>query len=221
MIIDLHTHTYPQSDDSKLSPDDLIQQAKQVGLDGICLTEHDRFWDEGEVERLSERHGFLVLPGVELNAEIGHILVFGLHKYVFGMHHFEFVRQAVDEAEGFIILAHPYRRRFREWENPSIASAVHRACEEPSIRLVDAIEVLGGNGSVAENGFSQQLCHRLNLRGVGGSDAHALSDLPSCATEFENDISNLSELIRELKAGRFRAVDLRGDPADEIHGSFA
>ncbi len=45
MIIDLHTHTYPRSGDSLLNPDVLIQEAKKLGLDGICLTEHDEFWD--------------------------------------------------------------------------------------------------------------------------------------------------------------------------------
>jgi hypothetical protein len=50
---------------------------------------------------------------------------------------------------------------------------------------------------------------RLNLKNVGGSDAHSLSDIPSCATVFERKIGNVKELITELKEGRFRAIDLR------------
>ena len=214
MIIDLHTHTYPLSDDSKLGPDELIQQAKEAGLDGICLTEHDHFWEEDEIARLRNAHDFLILPGVELNVEIGHILVFGLHSYVFGMHHFDFVRQAVDDAGGFIILAHPYRRRFREWEEQSLASAVEKAWQDANLKLVDAIEVLSGTGSKAENEFSLELCHRLNLKGTGGSDAHSPSDMPSCGTLFEREISSLSELVQELKAGRFSAVSLPRRPGE-------
>ena len=45
MIIDIHTHTYPTSDDSTLTPEQLIKQSKHAGLDGICLTDHDGFWD--------------------------------------------------------------------------------------------------------------------------------------------------------------------------------
>ena len=208
MIIDLHTHTYPLSDDSKLSPDDLIMQAKEAGLDGICLTEHDFFWDEGEISRLRDKYNFLVLPGVELNVEIGHILVFGLHKYVFGMSHLDFVRQAVDDAGGFIILAHPYRRRFRDWTGDQMIPALEKACQEPGLKLIDAAEVLSSNGSKAENEFSLQLSHRLNLQGTGGSDIHSISDKPWCATSFEREIDSLSELIQELKAGRFSAVSL-------------
>ena len=50
MIIDLHNHTYPKSDDSFISPDELIIKAKDIGLDGICLTEHDSFWTNDDIE---------------------------------------------------------------------------------------------------------------------------------------------------------------------------
>jgi hypothetical protein len=33
--------------------------------------------------------------------------------------------------------------------------------------------------------------------------------VPSFATEFEREVRSMEELITELKAGRFRAVDLR------------
>ena len=48
MLIDLHTHTHPLSHDSLLSPDELIEAAKAAKLAGVCLTEHDFFWDHTE-----------------------------------------------------------------------------------------------------------------------------------------------------------------------------
>ncbi|MCH2527937.1 MAG: PHP domain-containing protein, partial [Dehalococcoidia bacterium] len=91
MIIDLHNHTYPKSDDSFISPDELIIKAKDIGLDGICLTEHDCFWTNDDIELLSSKHNFLILPGVELNTDAGHVLAFGLEHYIFGMHKPEFL----------------------------------------------------------------------------------------------------------------------------------
>jgi len=41
------------------------------------------------------------------------------------------------------------------------------------------------------------------------SDAHELKDIPSYATCFERKVRNLEELIQELKAGRYKPVDLR------------
>ena len=46
------------------------------------------------------------------------------------------------------------------------------------------------------------------MRGTAGSDAHARTDIGRCATRFERDVSNVEDLIEELKAGRFEAVDL-------------
>ena len=76
MVIDLHSHTYPKSDDSFMAPDELVEAAKSAGLDGICLTEHDAFWSAEEIESLSRSHDFLVLPGSEINTDSGHVLAF-------------------------------------------------------------------------------------------------------------------------------------------------
>jgi predicted metal-dependent phosphoesterase TrpH len=207
LLIDLHTHTKPWSDDSNLDIPEVVDLAKQAGLDAICLTEHDWFRDKDTLAKLSQEHDFLILPGVEVNTDDGHFLVFGVEKYSFGMHHTEYLRQLVDEAGGAMILAHPYRRNF--YRDDDISIAVEQYYQRPFFDLVDTIEVSNGRASERENKFSQELCRRLNLNGAGGSDAHSTSNIPSCATLFERKISNVEELIAELKAGRFRAVDLR------------
>ena len=112
MLIDLHTHTYPKSDDSQLSPADLVLKAKKAGLDGICLTEHDWFWSTEEIAQINREMDFLLLPGVEMNTEDGHMIVFGITEFVFGVHHTDFLRDLVTKKNGFMILAHPFRRRF-------------------------------------------------------------------------------------------------------------
>ena len=91
VLIDLHTHSFPKSDDSFADVDDLIDNAKAAKLDGICLTDHDFFWSKDEVRDLARRHDFLVLPGSEINTDTGHVLVFGLDRYVFGMHDLTYV----------------------------------------------------------------------------------------------------------------------------------
>lgn len=208
MIIDLHTHTTPFSDDSALQPAELIKKSKEAGLDGICLTEHDWFWDQSEIDDLSRRYDFLVLPGVEINTDDGHVLAFGLDHYSFGIFHPEVLKRVIDDAGGAMILAHPYRRRF--YADQDIQIAVEKHYHTAIFEMVDAIEVINGKASPKQNRFSQELIHRrLNLRGVGGSDAHFAADIGSSATIFENTIKTLNDLVTELKAGRFMPIDLR------------
>ena len=111
VLIDLHTHTHPLSHDSLLSPDELVDAAKAAGLDAVCLTEHDFFWDHAEAAALSKRHDFLVIPGIEVNTEDGHIVVFGLDRFVYGMHRMHELARLADAAGAVMIAAHPYRRQ--------------------------------------------------------------------------------------------------------------
>jgi len=206
LIIDLHTHTSPRSDDSTLEPAQLIERARKVGLDAICVTEHDWFWNNEDLARLSKEHDFPVLPGLETNTDDGHFLVFGLDRFTFGMYHTHILRRLVDEAGGAMILAHPYRRNLNREDD--MCEAIERYCRRPFLRNVDIIESCNGRGSDRQNAFSRELCRRLNLKETGGSDAHDPSDLPSYATNFERDIRNVPELVTELRAGRFKVIDL-------------
>ena len=211
MLIDLHTHTRRHSWDSDLTPDELIDLVKQAGLDGVCLTEHDFFWDLDEVRDMARRHDFLVLPGVEINTEDGHMLCFGLTAYTYGMHRVPELAEHIRKAGGAMVAAHPYRRQ-APWkpEDPEdYRNALLKAAANPAYASCLAIERLNGRGSEMENGFSTALCERLDLPTTAGSDAHAATDVGRCATEFQDRIEDLEGLIAALQAGRCTAVDMR------------
>ena len=203
MIIDLHTHTFPLSDDSQLELPELVQQAKEAGIDAICLTEHDWFRNKDTLTRLSQEHDFLILPGVELNTEVGHILVFGVEKYRFGMHRTEYLKTAVDEIGGAMIFAHPYRRNFYSHDDPQ--NAVEHYYHKPALRLMDAIEVLNGRGTESQNKFSQELCHRLNLKGIGASDAHYVRAIGLCYTAIDAREATVDAVREAIENGRCEA----------------
>ena len=57
MLIDLHNHTSTLSDDSLITPEELVEGAKDAGLDGVAITEHDYFSDHESLKRLGERMG--------------------------------------------------------------------------------------------------------------------------------------------------------------------
>ena len=212
MLIDLHTHSYPHSDDSFMSVDELIEGSKSLGLDGICLTDHDAFWTDEQIRDLSSKHEFLVIPGCEINTEAGHVLVFGLSQYEFGMHKPEFLRASVDKVDGVMIAAHPYRRRFLEEpaERPGVREEMlERASGDGFFRMCRGIEALNGRGLAVQNQFSLELGGRLSTNMTAGSDAHKVEQIGTGATEFQRPVSCLEDLIRELREGRYQPVDLR------------
>ena len=203
MFIDLHTHTAAHSYDSNQSPEELVMEAKGLGLDGICLTEHDAFWDPEELARLGRRHRILLLPGCEVNTEEGHFLVFGLKEYSFGMHKLPFLHKQVESVGGAMVAAHPYRRRgVNKLASGGQSSILRQTAKEKTFRYCHAIETLNGRGSRVENAFSIKLAQAVSLPGVAGSDSHSPGDLGMCATQFKARINDLDDLVSALRLGQ-------------------
>ena len=153
MLIDLHAHTWPRSHDSVLNPDDLVVRAKQAGLDAICFTEHDTVWDQKSIEELRAKHNFLVLAGVEISTDDGHIIAFGIDRYVFGMHRSRELATYTDRADGVLVAAHPYRRQM-PWfsrNDDEYQAALEKASRNPAYQYVSGLEEWNGRGRVMEN----------------------------------------------------------------------
>jgi len=227
VLIDLHAHTRPLSWDSVLTPDDVIDLAKQRGLDGVAFTEHDYAFDPEEARRLQRRHRFLVFAGIEMNVEEGHALVYGLHRYEVAMHRLRDLVPRVAAVGGAIVAAHPYRRWMPEpvvlqtvvWDDLHEYRQALRRAEGVGLFRAErlcAMDVLNGRGTRRQNRFSHELCAWLGLPRMGASDSHEPEDVGRAATYFERDVTNERELVEELLAGRVWAIDMtRGELTDD------
>jgi len=204
MLIDLHVHTKGLSPCSEMSPEEAALEAKKIGLDGICFTEHNKPWDHHEILEVEEKSGILIFHGIEVDTTEGHVLVFGLQKNFEGITPIEDLHQMVNEVNGFMTAAHPFRG-FLLFGFSKLQMDVDDASKNLLFKFVDCMEVFSGRQTIKENAFSSQVCERLNLKGVGGSDAHSIKDIGKCVTVFENRIERQEDLIRELKTGRYKA----------------
>lgn len=63
---DLHCHT--TLSDGSLGIEEVILQAKRMGLDYLSLTDHDTLSSANRANILGERYGIKIIPGVELSA---------------------------------------------------------------------------------------------------------------------------------------------------------
>ncbi len=211
-IIDMHIHTTRGASDSSLRPIELARAARRVGLSAVVVTEHDRLWDPLDVERFREEHDLLLINGMEVSTELGHVLVMGLKKYVPGVRHAGELRRIADDVGGYMIAAHPFRHYFYrvEWERQGLEPVdltPEQAAQLPIFGLVDAVEVLNGGNNEQENGFALQVAEVLGKPGTAGSDAHSYQGLGIHTTIFERGVRSEEEFLRELKAGRFYAAN--------------
>ena len=208
MIVDMHVHTNKGGYDSMLSVPQLIGEAQRRGLDGVCVTEHCYVWSRKELRELVSDHHLTLFSGTEVETDMGHIIVFGLDRYISGIHRAAELRRVADDIGGFVIAAHPFRRFFeleelkvkpqREWDQ-----VLDDALHVPVLDVVDDIEVLNGGCNERENLLAAQVAQRVGMRGTAGSDAHSTHGLGRFVTVFERELENEVDLIAELKAGRF------------------
>jgi predicted metal-dependent phosphoesterase TrpH len=205
MTLDLHVHTYPASPCSSASLEDLVEEARRIGLNGICLTDHNHVWSEAEVEALRRKHGFLILRGNEVTTNQGDILVFGLDRDIQGIIDLRDLRREVDEAGGFMIVAHPFRG-FLVVGVDQAGLTPEKAMERPLFDYVDAVEVLNGKVTEKENAFALEVTEGLGLPGTGGSDAHEAAEVGVYATEFHAEIRNERDLVEALRSGSYSPV---------------
>jgi len=195
VLIDLHCHTLPLSTCSALEADQLVALARERGLDGICLTEHDRAWPAGELQTLHERTGFPVFSGVELTTDQGHVLAFGLDDpRAFSAIALE-VHEAAKACGALLFLAHPAR--------DGLLKVTH-----DTVEFFMSVEAVNGSDSRLQNMAASGLARGFRLPGIGGSDAHTVAEVGRAATRFPARIETQAELLEALRAGTYKAVAL-------------
>ena len=205
MKIDLHIHTSPLSACSYIDPQELIQEARRLQLDGICLTEHQVVWDPDEVDKLAGEAGISIFRGNEFTTNQGDILVFGFYEDIKELLIIQELREKVTAAGGYMIVAHPFRG-FKTFGIGQLQLTVEQACKRKVLEFVDAVEVGNGKLSPEENNMARKVAEKLGLPGTGGSDAHRVDEIGTWVTVFEKEIESEIELVQELHAGRFKAV---------------
>jgi 3',5'-nucleoside bisphosphate phosphatase len=68
-VIDLHTHS--TASDGIYAPADLLQQAHDIGLRVLALTDHDTTNGLDEASAKAEHLGINFIPGIEINTDVG------------------------------------------------------------------------------------------------------------------------------------------------------
>lgn len=189
MLIDLHVHSSVSSC-SELSPAEIIQYGKALGLDGVCITDHDTTDVLSQIKEGFQPNGLLVLVGMEYSTPEGHFLVYGPVEHLLPGMDARLLITEVRRMGGAVVAAHPFRG--------SLSDVADVISDEPCT----AIEVFNGRNNDKSNAKAGLLAHSLGLTEVSGSDAHALVELGRCPTRFVTTIRSRQDLVEALKKGQ-------------------
>ncbi|HVS34631.1 MAG TPA: PHP domain-containing protein [Gemmataceae bacterium] len=202
MKFDLHMHTTRHSPDSQMDPFVLCRRAREIGLDGVVITEHDWLWTEPELEELREKQpDLVVLAGVEVSTYEGHFLAYGVTN-PFAVPHGIRVAELCREVHaqgGAVVAAHPFR-----WRQP-FAEILER--EKPDL---DGLELMTKNMDADCRRRAAAVQARLPLAGLGSSDAHHEDSLGFCYTEFPDGTRTMTDLVKAIRGRRTSAHERNG-----------
>jgi predicted metal-dependent phosphoesterase TrpH len=199
MKFDLHLHTSRHSPDSIMPPQLMVRRAREIGLDGVVITEHDWLWTEDELDELrAAEPGLVVLAGIEVTTRQGHFLAYGVTD-PFAVPNGIDVTDLCHEVHrqgGAVVAAHPYR-----WNQPF--DDILRE-QRPDL---DGLELMSNNMDADTRRRAAELNGRLRLAGLGNSDAHRVETLGCCYTEFGAPVRDLCDLVEAIRAGKTAPFD--------------
>ena len=176
MKYDLHIHTN-FSKCSKIKPEELLKIAKERGLNGIAVTDHNTIQGGIAAANLNKNPDFEVIVGVEMKTVDGEILGLYLNEEIKSREMFEIIDE-IRQQGGIAIIAHP-TARFR------------RSLKQPCIELkgkIQGIETFNSRALLLENWRAQRIASRFRFGATGGSDAHFYYEIGRGYTEFEGDL---------------------------------
>lgn len=200
MIIDCHMHESKYSSDSRLDLYQAIKEAKSIGLDGICITNHDNNLLRKEIGDSAYIDGLLVIVGAEVFTFEGDILTFGLKDIPKERISAQKLLRLVEKEKGIAIAAHPFRNN-------------NRGIGRHMIRLapfLSAVEAFNGSTYYEDNMEAYTLAATLKLPVLGASDAHRVEKVGCYATYFEGEIRDHKDFIEAVKYSSYYPVMRQG-----------
>jgi hypothetical protein len=199
MNVDLHTHTYPASDCSRISYRDYIAWCVDNAVEAVALTNHGDISDNLKLGPALAAEGVLLIDGIEISTLFGDFVVFSADRDYLGT-----LRSMQDAPrpgtlpdDAAVVWVHPGAGGGRS------GSAYYPGIESMVAGAVHAVEIY--NGSWLGERYidaAEHIAESLGVARTGGSDAHDPEQLMTCYTEFPDQITSTADVVQALQLGR-------------------
>ena len=185
MKADLHIHT-KYSNDGWSKPEKVVSMCRRKGFGCIAITDHNSFQAYKEV---CDSEGIIIVPGEEVSSSEGHIIALGIDREIPRGMSVKDTIDAIHEAGGIAIAAHPYRW----WSGIG---------EKNVIPEFDGVEARNAKSTPGANYRSKKLAERFGKIITAGSDAHNRFSTGWAYVVISDECRTWQDVIEELKAGR-------------------
>lgn len=169
--IDPHVHS-EGSYDGHEPVELLLEQASDIGLDGIVVTDHDEIGESMRAANLASEYDLVGIPGVEVSTAAGHLLAIGVEEQPEPREPLAETIEEVRDEGGVAVVPHPFQR-------------TRHGVRKRKLTDCDAIEVFNSWLFTGyRNRRAKRFARRHDYPGVAASDAHSAGYLGRAYTEL-------------------------------------
>ncbi|WGI17319.1 PHP domain-containing protein [Methanonatronarchaeum sp. AMET-Sl] len=186
--VDFHVHS-EYSEDATGTIKEIIDSAEKQGLDAIAITDHDRIEGNIEAQEICKERELIVIPGIEVTTQDGHLIVLGINKKIESGLSVEKTIEIAKKENAFIIVPHLFHR-YRH----GIGQKIDKLKDK-----IDAVEVYNSRYITGiANARAKKYTKKNNIPIVAGSDSHIPAMVGRGVTKLdcEKTVEGIFEAVR-------------------------
>ncbi len=200
-----------------MTPREAVRRAKEVGLDGIVLTDLNTLEGLEEIRAAGREESFLALAGVEFATDRGHYLCYfpdparvPSPPLMFGTTPWPVrdVLHKVQDLGGVAVAAHPYDKTIERPSGDFIFT----------LDGLSALEGLNARRKGPANDLAVEAADHMNLPCTGASGAHAPEEIGRAATLFKEPVTSEADLVARIRSGAVFCVAIGAPPVAQPPG---
>ena len=165
----------------------MIETCVAEGIGCVAITDHNEFQ---AFDLLKDNGRVIVIPAEEVTSDEGHIVALGIDRHIDKGMSIQATIDAIHEAGGLAIAAHPYRW----WSGLGPKNTLKYD--------FDGVEAMNARSIPSANRKSKKLADRIGKPLTAGSDAHSPERIGWGYVELPDGLTTWQEVVQAIRDGK-------------------